>query len=104
MSGVEERIAKNNLTFREANETIRAKTDEYDAPLEHIPFLCECPDTSCTAIVRLTAEQYAAIRADDRHFFTVAGHEEAEKPLGEVVSREGDYVIVEKELGSVGPQ
>jgi hypothetical protein len=101
MGGVEETIAKNNLTFREANETIRARADEYRAPLEHIPFLCECADPGCTAIVRLSLEQYAAVRADDRHFFTVAGHEEAEEPLGEVVSREGEYVIVEKELGSI---
>ena len=100
MGGVEERIAKNNLTFREANETIRARADEYRAPLEHIPFLCECADPGCTAIVRLSLEEYAAVRADERHFFTVAGHEEAEEPLGEVVSREGEYVIVEKELES----
>ncbi len=101
MAGAEERIAKNNLTFREANEKIRAKADEYDAPLELIPFLCECPDPACTEIIRLTGEQYAAVRADDRHFFTLAGHEEAEKPLGEVVSREGEYVIVEKEVASL---
>jgi hypothetical protein len=104
MGGVEERIAKNNLTFREANETIRARADEYSAPLEHIPFLCECPDPGCTAIVRLTLEEYAAVRAVDRHFFTVAGHEEAEEPVGEVVSRQGEYVIVEKEVGSIGPE
>jgi hypothetical protein len=98
MTGIEERIVRNNFTFREANERIRAKADEYGAPLEQIPFLCECPDPNCTTIVRLTTDQYAAIRADARHFFTVAGHEQAEKPLGQVVSREGDYVIVEKEL------
>lgn len=80
MTGVQERIAKNNLTFREANEKIRAKADDYDAPLERTPFLCECPDTSCTAIVLLTMDEYVAVRADDRHFFTVAGHEQAEKP------------------------
>jgi hypothetical protein len=98
MTGIEERIARNNFTFREANERIRAKADEYGAPLEQIPFLCECPDPGCTTIVRLTTDEYAAIRANTRHFFTVAGHEQAEKPLGEVVSREDGYVIVEKEL------
>jgi hypothetical protein len=102
MGRVEERIATNNLTFREANETIQARADEYRAPLELIPFLCECADPGCTAIVRLSLEQYAAVRADDRHFFTVAGHEEAEEPLGKVVSREGEFVIVEKAVGSIG--
>ena len=95
---MEERIARNSFIFREANERIRAKADEYGAPLEHIPFLCECPDPSCTTIVRLTTDQYAAVRADARHFFTVAGHEKAEKPLGQVVWREGEYVVVEEEL------
>jgi hypothetical protein len=104
MGGVEERIAKNNLTFREANETIRARADEYRAPLERIPFLCECADPGCTAIVRLSLDEYSAVRADDRHFFTVAGHEEAEEPLGEVVAREGEYVIVEKEVRSIGEE
>jgi hypothetical protein len=40
---VRERIVRNNYTFREANEKIRARADEYDAPIERIPFLCECP-------------------------------------------------------------
>jgi hypothetical protein len=55
--GVQERIARNNQTFREANEKIRAKADEYDAPLERIPFLCECPRPDCTEIVRLTLSE-----------------------------------------------
>ena len=97
MAGPDGRITRNNLIFREANETIRARAKEYGAPVERIPFLCECPQPSCTAIVRLTMEQYEAVRADDRHFFTLSGHERAEAPVGHVVSREGDYVIVEKE-------
>ena len=47
---VRERIVRNNYTFREANEQIRAKADEYDAPIERIPFLCECPVPSCTEV------------------------------------------------------
>lgn len=45
---VRERIVESNYTFREANEQIRAKADEYDAPVERVPFLCECPVSSCT--------------------------------------------------------
>ena len=100
MAGLDEGLTRNNLIFREANETIRAKAADYGAPIERIPFLCECPNPSCTAIVRLTMEQYEAVRADDRHFFTLSGHEHAEAPVGEVVAREGDYVIVKKETGS----
>jgi hypothetical protein len=95
--GVRERIVKNNYTFREANEQIRAKANEYDAPIERIPFLCECPTPDCTEILRLSLSEYAGIRANPDHFFTVPGHEEADAPVGHVVSRENDYVVVEKD-------
>jgi hypothetical protein len=95
--GVRERIVQNNYTFREANEQIRAKADAYDAPVERVPFLCECPVPSCTEILRLTLAEYADVRANPNHFFTAPGHEQADAPVGRVVSREGDYVIVEKD-------
>jgi hypothetical protein len=92
-----ERIAKNNYTFREANEQIRAKADEYDAPVERVPFLCECPVPSCTQILRLTLVEYEGVRANPKQFFTALGHEQADAPVGHVVSREDGYVIVEKD-------
>jgi hypothetical protein len=95
--GVRERIVKNNHTFRRANEHIRAKADEYDAPVERVPFLCECPVPSCTEILRLTLVEYEAVRADPNHFMTAPGHEQADAAVGRVVSREDDYVIVEKD-------
>jgi hypothetical protein len=94
---VRERIVKNNYIFREANEQIRAKANEYDAPVERVPFLCECPLPSCAQILRLTLAEYEGVRADPNHFFTVPGHEHADAAVGRVVSREGDFVIVEKD-------
>jgi hypothetical protein len=91
-----ERIQHNNQVFREANERIHAAAAEFDHELEKIPFLCECPVEDCVEIVRLTEEQYEAIRADPRHYMTAVGHEAAEAPIGQVVARNGGYVIVEK--------
>jgi len=95
---IQERIAKNNFTFREANEQIRAKADEYEAPLDRVPFLCECPTPDCTEIVRLTLAEYGEIRADPTHFLTVPGHEQADEPVGRVVDRRDGYVVVGKDL------
>ncbi|MEN3311114.1 MAG: hypothetical protein V7645_443 [Actinomycetota bacterium] len=95
--GVRERIVKNNYTFREANEQIRAKACEYDAPVERVPFLCECPVPSCTEILRLTLPEYQRVRANPAHFFTVPGHERADEAVGRVVARKSGYVIVEKD-------
>jgi hypothetical protein len=95
--GVRERIVRNNYTFREANEKIRARADEYDAPVERIPFLCECPEPACTEILRLTLSEYADVRANPAYFFTAPGHEQADAAVARVVSRENEYVVVEKD-------
>ena len=97
MADLEERIARNNLLFREANEKIRAKSEEHDHPLERIPFLCECPVEGCTTIVRLTPDEYGSIRSESTHFFTARGHEQNE-PTANVISRHDDYVVVEKNV------
>ena len=96
---VRERIVRNNYTFPEANEQIRSRADEYDAPIERIPFLCECPVPSCTEVLRLTMAEYSGVRANPDHFFTVPGHEQADAVAAHVVSHEEGYVVVEKEEG-----
>jgi hypothetical protein len=93
----EERILKNNRTFREANEQIRVKAEEYDAPLERIPFLCECPQADCVAIVRLTLSEYSAVRSNPRHFFTAPGHEAEEQGVAKVVDHQEAFTVVEKD-------
>jgi hypothetical protein len=93
---LEERIMKNNATFREANEMIRAKAHEYNTDVEQIPFLCECPLPSCVEVVRLTLDEYAELRSNSNRFMTAVGHEQRERPVGEVVSRRDRYVVVEK--------
>ena len=40
----EEKRARNEATFRAANERIREAEQELDPPLERVPYLCECDD------------------------------------------------------------
>jgi hypothetical protein len=91
-----ERIVHNNTVFRSANEQIHDAAESYDHELERIPFLCECPVEDCVEVVRLTEDDYAAVRANPRHFITAPGHEQAEKPVGRVVAHRDGYVVVEK--------
>ena len=91
-----DRIQRNNLVFREANERIREAAAGYAHEMDRIPFLCECPVEDCVEIVRLTEDEYAAIRADPHHYMTAVGHEIAEHPVGKVVARNDGYVIVQK--------
>ena len=96
----EERIARNNATFRDANEHIGAAAGAYgiDSP---VPFICECEDARCSEIVRLTLEQYEEVRADSRHFLNVPGHQDGAEGVAEIVAERDGYVIVEK-LGRAG--
>ena len=91
-----ERIQHNNNVFRDANERIRHASEKYDHRLELIPFLCECPVEDCMEIVRLTQDQYAAVRAHPQRFMTAPGHEGAEAPVARLVEQNDGYVIVEK--------
>ncbi len=90
-----ERVARNDATFREANERISA-TAERQEMVDEIPFLCECAEEACTAIVRLSHEEYESVRADATHFLNAPGHEVAAGPYGEVIERNHRYVVVRK--------
>lgn len=91
-----ERIQHNNDVFREANQRIHDAAQKHDHDLEQIPFLCECPVEDCVEVIQLTEAQYRSIRANSSHYMTAVGHEGAEAPLGQVVSRNDSYVVVEK--------
>jgi len=91
----QERIARNDATFRSANERIAESAVEYEMG-ERIPFICECADPDCTQIVQLSLHEYEAVRENSRHFLNVPGHEVAGGPVVQVVADKEDYVVVEK--------
>jgi len=68
----EERIARNDSIFRDANEQINAKAKEHATDEEQaVPFICECADEHCTTIVPLSLAEYEDVRTDSRQFLTV---------------------------------
>lgn len=90
-----ERIARNEAIFRDANDRI------FDAAAEHgmiasIPFVCECADPQCRALVQLSLDEYAAIRRDPRLFVGAVGHEQAAQEWGDVVAQNDGHVLVKK--------
>jgi hypothetical protein len=92
-TGNEEKRAANEATFRAANERIRAAERELDAPLDRVPYLCECDDVRCHEPVRLTAEEYESVRDDGATFLIVPGH----STEGELIEQEEHYCVVRKE-------
>lgn len=70
----EEQAALNESVFREANERIAERRAELTAVDGPTPFLCECEDESCTALVRLTLGEYEQVRSEATQFVIVPGH------------------------------
>jgi len=87
-----ERAARNESTFREANERIEEKADELSFTKERTPYICECEDTRCTQIIMLTREEYEAVRGDPKTFAIALGHE---SPDDRVID-ETTFTLVEK--------
>ena len=95
-----ERVARNDATFREANEGIRDAAQAYDVQ-ESIPFICECADPNCRELVQLSLASYEQIRQNSRHFLNVPGHDASAGGWAKVVEHHANYVIVEK-VGRAG--
>lgn len=91
----EERIALNDARFRDANETIDQRAEEADFT-EHVPFLCECADPTCTTVLRLSLTEYEHIRTDGTWFLNAPGHVVAAQGAAHIVEEHDRYAIVEK--------
>ena len=81
-------IARNEALFREVNER-RAGDDP-----GLVDYTCECGKLDCHAQIRLGAEDYRAVRHDDRRFFVCPGHEIED--VEQVVDRHDNHWVVEK--------
>jgi hypothetical protein len=90
----EERLAKNEATFRVLNENIQniAATLGGNQPFE---FICECATVGCFERLTLTLQEYERVREDGAHFLLAPGHEDIE--VEQVIAHRAAYVVVEKD-------
>jgi hypothetical protein len=96
-SATAERVARNDATFRDANEQINSVADGMEMRDEMLlPFICECADLSCTEIVQLTGSEYEAVRASPIRFLNARGHERSAHGWARVVDELDRYTVVEK--------
>jgi hypothetical protein len=93
-------MAENEAIFRDANERIegRARALEFEHP---VPFLCECGDGYCRALLRLSLAEYETIRREPTHFLIAPEHEAVVRDSGRIVRR-GDVFLVAEKTGRSG--
>jgi hypothetical protein len=89
---LQERLAKNEVSFRSFNEAIeRSATGNGH---HRANFMCECTNEDCSEGVELTLAEYERVRRDHSRFLVVLGHEDERVEI--IVDRNGTYSIVEK--------
>jgi hypothetical protein len=93
----QERVARNDARFREANERIMERADELGVDEIEIPVICECADRDCKTVIRMSPRAFEEVRSNSRHFLNAPGHQVAALGTAEVVEHRSGYVIVEKQ-------
>jgi len=88
------RIAENESRFREINDRLETDARSLLGDGETIDFVCECGKFDCALSVPLTLSEYRAVRADDRLFAVLPGHEITDTE--DVVDRTERFVTVRK--------
>ncbi len=87
------RFRKNEQTFANANEQIRASAEQFEFD-EAVPFLCECSDVECAATIALPLTTYREARARGDVFILLSGHDDPR--VERVVGQAAEHILVEK--------
>jgi hypothetical protein len=90
-----ERLARNQVLFREVNERLR---DVLDDSAGHSEFVCECSKTDCIETVPLELSEYERVRSEPNQFVIAPGH--AVPEIDEVVWESDRYDLVRKTTGA----
>lgn len=80
----------NEQLFRAVNEEI----DDRSEARGELEYLCECADSSCSKIVRLTHAEYEGVRTEPNRYLVLDGH--VVPDLEDVVERHGGWLVVRK--------
>jgi hypothetical protein len=90
MASREERLAANEVRFREINEAAQPRRESEGGGR----FVCECADRGCTAWIEIPIPEYLAVREHPRRFVVAPSHEILD--VETIVNRGDNYVVVEK--------
>jgi hypothetical protein len=95
MTGREERIALNEVLFRDLNERVeQILTTVANERPEALEIFCECGTGDCVAKLTLSLADYEGVRAHPERFIVAPDHDTPE--VERVVEKRAGYWVVEK--------
>jgi hypothetical protein len=89
-----ERLARNELLFRDLNEQVEFVEGFLERDSSTFEFFCECPDMDCTVRLPMPLAVYEEVRSDPTLFIVAPAHDRPE--IEEVLRRTDAYQIVKK--------
>jgi len=95
MDAREERLARNEVLFRDVNEGIEELAVKQQPDAHVFEFFCECSNVDCTLRLPMRLATYELVRSDPTLFLVAPGHELPEIEV--VVELTADYQVVKKE-------
>ena len=96
-----ERAAMNQMLFRDINERMKDLESGFTVGFTVGAWICECASHACAERVRMSAEEYEAIRSDGARFFVAPGDEHVWPDVEKVTQRAERYWVVEM-IGHAG--
>jgi hypothetical protein len=88
------RIGANEAMFREVNERIESLAETFGLRGHLLDLICECGNISCSEQIRMTSQDYEALREEATFFAVCPGHEIAD--VDETVERRDGYDVIRK--------
>jgi len=85
--------ARTEALFRSVNDHIAAAAEGL---VDEAEFVCECADAACADRIAAPLDDYEDVRGHPKLFLVKPGHSDEE--VERVVSDEGDYEVVEKDV------
>ena len=91
-----ERLARNQVLFREVNERLVEVAAAWGT--DPVDFLCECSQLDCKVTISLELAEYEEVRSSSNLFVIAVGHEIPE--VERIVGGNGRFTLVEKTNGA----
>jgi len=92
-----ERLARNELLYRNVNERLKELGEGFSGVAKTAVFVCECGLVECTERVSLTLAEYEEVRSEPTHFAVKLGHEMPE--MEDVIVENDRFAVVGKRPG-----
>jgi hypothetical protein len=90
------RAARNQSLYRLVNERVKELNEAFDALMPLGDWVCECANEECFETVRMTHEEYEAVRSGGARFFVRPDDAHVFPEAEDVTERHERYWIVEK--------